>query len=336
MRPLPYPRQARQDRPARPARQRGAALLLAMLTVALVASISATAYWQQWRSQQLEQTARDRAQSLWLLSGALDWSRLILREDARASSVDHLAEPWAIPLQETRLSSFLTGAESSQIDDGALDARLSGSISDEQGKLNFRNLIEASSERTQLAAVERQSFLRLFAALSLPSSELQQLMQGLLAAYDSDPASAEQRLLRPQRLEQLAWFGLSRKTLERLAPHATWLPEPTPLNLNTASALALHASLAGLDLGQAQSLLAQRERRHFAAINELGEQLPAIAAELKPQRHAVSSRYFRVRGLLQIDGATLEQDALVLRSGIQVRVLWRAHGGLKRQIPVLE
>ena len=336
MRPLPYPRQARQDRPARPARQRGAALLLAMLTVALVASISATAYWQQWRSQQLEQTARDRAQSLWLLSGALDGSRLILREDARASSVDHLAEPWAIPLQETRLSSFLTGAESSQIDDGALDARLSGSISDEQGKLNFRNLIELTGEQAQLAAVERQSFLRLFAALSLPSSELQQLMQGLLAAYDSDPASAEQRLLRPQRFEQLAWFGLSRKTLERLAPHATWLPEPTPLNLNTASALALHASLAGLDLGQAQSLLAQRERRHFAAINELGEQLPAIAAELKPQRHAVSSRYFRVRGLLQIDGATLEQDALVLRSGIQVRVLWRAHGGLKRQIPVLE
>ena len=38
-------------------RQRGAALLLAMLTVALVASISAAAYWQQWRSLQLEQTA---------------------------------------------------------------------------------------------------------------------------------------------------------------------------------------------------------------------------------------------------------------------------------------
>ena len=36
------------------------------------------------------------------------------------------------------------------------------------------------------------------------------------------------------------------------------------------------------------------------------------------------------------DAATLEQDALVLRNGIQVRVLWRAHGGLQRQIPVLE
>ena len=322
--------------PLRSTRQSGAALLLAMLTVALVASISAAAYWQQWRSLQLEQTARERAQSLWLLTGALDWSRLILREDARASSVDHLAEPWAIPLQETRLSSFLTGAESSQINDGALDARLSGGISDEQGKLNFRNLIETTGEQVGLAAVERQSFVRLFAALGLPSTELLQLMQGLLAAYDTDPATAAQRLLRPQRFEQLIGFGLSRRTLARLAPHASWLPEPTPLNLNTASALALHASLAGLDLGQAQALVAQRERQHFATLAELGERLPEVAAQIKPQRHAVSSRYFRVRGLLQIDGATLEQDALVLRSGIQVRVLWRAHGGLQRQLPVLE
>ena len=108
------------------ARQRGAALLLAMLTVALVASVSAAAYWQQWRSLQLEQTARQRVQSIWLLTGALDWARLILREDARASSnVDHLAEPWAVPLQETRLSSFLAGREAS-VDDIAADAITNG------------------------------------------------------------------------------------------------------------------------------------------------------------------------------------------------------------------
>ena len=316
--------------------QRGAALLLAMLTVALVASISAAAYWQQWRSLQLEQTARERAQSLWLLTGALDWSRLILREDARAGSVDHLAEPWAIPVQETRLSSFVTGAQGAQLDDSALDARLSGGISDEQGKLNLRNLIETTGKQVGLATTEHQSLVRLFTALGLPSTELQRLEQGLLAAYATDPAGAAQRLLRPQRLEQLAWFGLSGQTLERLAPHATWLPEPTALNLNTASALALHASLAGLDLGQAQALVAQRERRHFATVAELGEQLPEIAAQLRSQRHAISSRYFRVRGLLQINGATLEQHALVLRSGIQVRVLWRVHGSLQRQASVLE
>ncbi len=316
------------------ARQRGAALLLAMLTVALVASVSAAAYWQQWRSLQLEQTARQRVQSIWLLTGALDWARLILREDARASSnVDHLAEPWAVPLQETRLSSFLAGREAS-VDDIAADARLSGHIVDEQGKLNFRNLIETSGERVEIDALERAGFGRLFAALGLPPAELVQLQQGLLAAYQPKPTPGAP--LRPLRFEQLGALGLSPASLARLARHATWLPEPTLLNLNTASALALHASLPGLDLAQAQSLVAQRERRHFSAIDELRELAPEAGRHLNAQRHGVTSRYFRVHGRLQLDDLLLEQVALVVRNGIRVRVVWRQHGGLQRQDAVLQ
>jgi general secretion pathway protein K len=316
------------------ARQHGAALLLAMLTVALVASVSAAAYWQQWRSLQLEQTARQRVQSIWLLTGALDWARLILREDARASSnVDHLAEPWAVPLQETRLSSFLAGREAS-VDDIAADARLSGHIVDEQGKLNFRNLIETSGERVEIDALERAGFGRLFAALGLPPAELVQLQQGLLAAYQPKPTPGAP--LRPLRFEQLGALGLSPASLARLARHATWLPEPTLLNLNTASALALHASLPGLDLAQAQSLVAQRERRHFSAIDELRELAPEAGRHLNAQRHGVTSRYFRVHGRLQLDDLLLEQVALVVRNGIRVRVVWRQHGGLQRQDAVLQ
>ncbi len=317
-------------------RQRGAALLLAMLTVALVASVSAAAYWQQWRNLQLEQTARQRAQSLWLLTGALDWARLILREDARASQVDHLAEPWALPLQETRLSSFLSAGQAEPTAADAFDARLSGRIIDEQGKLNLHNLIESTGDQVQLAPLERQSIERLFAALGLPSAELQQLLRSLLAAYTPNASASNEGLLRPQRYEQLAWLGLSKSTLDRLSPYANWLPEPTPINLNTASALVLHASLPGLDLAQAQAVVAQRERRHFSAISDLGDLVPAVGAQLKPQRHAVTSRYFRVLGLLQLDEATLEQNALVVRDGIQVRVVWRMHGGLQRHPATLK
>ena len=49
-------------------------------------------------------------QSGWILTGALDWARLLLREDhmgSGATAADHLGEPWAVPLQEARLSSFL-------------------------------------------------------------------------------------------------------------------------------------------------------------------------------------------------------------------------------------
>ncbi|TAK95685.1 MAG: general secretion pathway protein GspK, partial [Aquabacterium sp.] len=89
-------------------RQRGAALLMAMVIVTLVATLAASMVWQQWRATQVEGAERIRTQASWVLSGALDWARLILREDAKSTDKsDHLGEPWAIPLAEARLSTFL-------------------------------------------------------------------------------------------------------------------------------------------------------------------------------------------------------------------------------------
>ena len=104
-------------------RHRGVALLAAMLTVTLVATFAATALWQQWRSVEVETAERNRMQAAWILLGALDWSRVVLAEDARTSlQVDHLAEPWAVPLQEARLSTFLAAQNNvSQVDDGMAD-----------------------------------------------------------------------------------------------------------------------------------------------------------------------------------------------------------------------
>src|SRR5512146_2093534 len=117
-------------------RARGAALLSAMLTVVLVATFAAAALWQQWRSIEVEVAERQRVQAEWVLTGALDWARLVLREDARASgAVDHLGEPWAVPLQEARLSSFLAADQnSSAAESGSegFDAFRSGPDSDRQ------------------------------------------------------------------------------------------------------------------------------------------------------------------------------------------------------------
>jgi general secretion pathway protein K len=129
-------------------RHRGVALLAAMLTVTLVATFAAAALWQQWRSVEIETAERNRMQAAWILLGALDWSRVVLAEDARqGSQVDHLAEPWAVPLQEARLSTFLAAQNNvSQVDDGMADmqdAFLSGQIIDLQSRLNLRNLLSA-------------------------------------------------------------------------------------------------------------------------------------------------------------------------------------------------
>ena len=60
--------------------QRGAALLVAMVLLTVVATLSAAMVWQQWRAVQVEAAERSRSQSAWILVGALDWARLILRE----------------------------------------------------------------------------------------------------------------------------------------------------------------------------------------------------------------------------------------------------------------
>jgi len=249
---------------ARGAPQRGAALLMAMLTVALVATLAAGALWRQWRGVEVEGAERARAQSAWILSGALDWSRLILDGDLRESGlVDHLGEPWAVPLAEARLSTFLAAGQSST--DTDREAFLSGQITDLQSRLNIMNLVTGDGHAQSNALLR---FARLFELLGLPAAELGALQRNLARAQAAMAGTeGGDAPLLPRRFEQLAWLGLPPATLAALHPYATLLPtngsEPTRVNLNTASAQAIYAAVPELDLAAAQRLVAARERGHF-------------------------------------------------------------------------
>ncbi len=317
---------------ARVSSQRGAALLAAMLLVALVATFAAGALWQQWRTLEVESAERQRSQARWLLTGALDWARVILREDARAGDAsaptDHLAEPWAVPLQEARLSTFLaalpdaTGAASpNPVEDNALSQQvlLSGRISDMQARLNVTNLLNGE----QLDTTTVLMFERLFSALGLPASQLQGLTQGLLAAQRQGSAAP----LMPQRVTQLTWLGLPANTVQVLAPYITVLPVRTPINLNTASASVLLASVPGLSLSDAQRLVQQRERQHWASLDAFQKALGrAVSLD---SNYSVNTRYFEVLGQLRMPHTTLQERSLVQRDLTDLKVLWRESGSLQ-------
>jgi general secretion pathway protein K len=313
-------------------RQRGAALLMAMLVVTLVATLASAALWQQWRATEIETAERQRAQAGWILTGALDWARLILREDARANQnsggSDHLGEPWAMPLEEARLSSFLAADRQNNADE-TLQAFLSGEVIDQQSRLNFLNLVKTtgSGAQTETAVSEpdRQIFDRLFRQLSLPPAELDSAVQALVSTTDlaaRDPLPSRTALL-PARFSQLGWLGLSPASLAALAPHVTVLPERTALNLNTASAQALAASVPGLDLAQAQRLVSERERSPFDSLDGVRRLMPTVAGGLTDERHGTRSRFFEVRGRLRLDHTVVEERSLVVRNNLNVQVLWR-------------
>ncbi|MDQ1260772.1 MAG: ral secretion pathway protein [Pseudomonadota bacterium] len=309
-------------------RQSGAALLAAMLTVTLVATLAATALWQQWRSVEVEAAERTRIQSAWILIGALDWSRLILIEDGRAGGADHLAEPWAVPLEEARLSTFLAADRNvTQIDDagGGEEAFLSGQIIDLQSRLNLANLV--NSDTVNEAALAQ--FERLFAQLGLPLAELTTLVQALRQAQAPGNENADAPLM-PQSPNQLAWLGLAPRTLALLTPHVTLLPERKPVNLNTAGAEVLMAAIRGLDRSGANKIMAVRQLQHFRSVDDV-QKLLGSQVELSGNELGVASAYFEVHGRLRLGPTVVQERSLVRRLGLEATTVWRERTGA--QVP---
>ena len=308
---------------------------MAMLTVTLVATFAAAAMWQQWRGIEVEQAERTRVQSGWILTGALDWARLILREDARAGGPDHLSEPWAVPLEEARLSTFLSaekGVAVADSADDALDAFLSGQIIDLQSFLNVSDLVDAG----RVSESGLRAFKRLFELLGLPAEQLAVFAENLRFASDTsaDNRSGPMAPLMPQRVEQLVWLGLTPATVAVLRPYVTVLPTRTAVNLNTASAEVIYAVLDGSSMADAQRMVAERGRSHFRTPADARKMVPGVDdAAFGSDRVGIASSYFESRGRLRFGKTVLEERSLLHRAGFEVRALQRERGVIEAPPP---
>ncbi len=315
-------------------RQSGAALLLAMLTVALVATLASAALWQQWRAIEVEGAERSRVQATWILQGALDWARLILAEDGRKGGSDNLTEPWSIPLEPARLSTFLAADRSDALlADQSSSAFLSGQMVDLQSRLNVRNLIVAD----KVHGPTRDAFVRLFNALNLPRQELDTMVSTLLLAQQAGNASqgpAIQAPLMPQVLEQLVWLGLSPGSIVQLRPYVTVLPEFTKVNLNTAPAVVLRAVVSDLDMAGAQQLVQKRDNKPWDTLDEFNSAAGLTAKPPDAEMVAIQTRFFEVRGTLKLEGQPLHEIALMQRDGQRVKIVRRQRSAHPRiQMP---
>ncbi len=313
--------------------QRGAAILTAMLTVVLVATLAASALWQQWRAVEVEGAERGRVQSGWVLTGALDWARLILREDARKGGADHLAEPWAVPLAQARLSTFLAADRSDALAaDETQDAFLSGQIIDLQSRLNVTNLVQAG----KVDEPSRLAFTRLFELLNLPVNELAAMIENLRLLQD---ASAQARSnmalpLAPQELDQLTWVGLSPRTLASLRPYVTLLPVRTPVNLNTAAPEVIYACVEAFEMADASRFVRARELTHLMALSDALRIAGSAGARFTETEHSIATRFFEVRGILQVEQTIVQEQSVVQRDGMEVKTLGRKRGVLAPGAPL--
>ncbi|OYT98790.1 MAG: general secretion pathway protein GspK [Burkholderiales bacterium PBB1] len=310
---------------SRSRQQAGAALLTAMLIVVLVSSLASAMVWQQWRAVQVESAERARTQSAWILAGALDWARLILREDAKSGGATTLSDPWATPLAEARLSSFLA-ADKTRTDDGP-EAFLSGQITDAQARYNLRNLVGSDGK---VVPAELAATRRLFDSIGVAPDLADRLATGLrdaLSRPGTEGRTATPPLL-PRTVAQLSWLGVDRDTVRRIAPLVVLLPVRTPINLNTASREVIAASVDGMDLGAAGRLVQSRQRTPFKSLAEAQALIPP-SLTLDASRVDVKSSFFEVRGRIRLGDRVLEELSLVERRGLEVLSLQRQRVNLQ-------
>jgi general secretion pathway protein K len=310
--------------------QRGAALLLALLILTMVATLAAGMVWQQWRAIQIESAERARTQAAWILSGALDWARLILREDARTGGADHLGEPWAVPLAEARLSSFLAADRdnNSMAENDSLDAFLSGSIVDAQSHWNLRRLIDGNGK---VVPAELRVLQRLCDQGGAPGDSADRIATALAKAWGPPGASRDDAAIAPQRLSQLAWLGIDTDTIARIEPWVTLLPAADArVNINTAPAEVIAAAVEGMTLGSAQRLVQERQNQVFkdVATPPARSYFPE-PPETPLDELGVSSRFFIVQGRLRLGERVLEERSLVERRQLEVIVLQRERLSLR-------
>jgi general secretion pathway protein K len=110
--------------------------------------------------------------------------------------------------------------------------------------------------------------------------------------------------------------GFTPEVVARLEPFVTVLPTATPVNVNTASAVVIAASVPGLSLSSAQGLVSTRDQIFFVSTADFVNRAQALvgpALQVGFNDIDVKTSYFILHGRIRRGRAQLHRDALIYR-----------------------
>lgn len=323
------------SRPMR--RQRGVAVVTALLLTTLAVSIVASLFWQQQVQVRSMENQRLQLQTKWIQRGALEWLSVLLRQSNYTVSYTALDQPWATPLAETRLDQFV---DRERIEGENFEASLSGNIIDATSRYNLTNLARNGIPDP----VQLLIFNRLLNNLRMDGRLAQRVSQMVAAGQPPPEVPAEGPGGNPTpppprpaqegivgmpvpvlRVDDLMSVqGFTPELLQKLRAFVIVLPEPTPVNVNTAPAEVLAAVLPGYSLSEANVIVEKRKRAPWRDIAQFQSELKP-GTQLVPDSIDVQSKYFLVQSRIRLDRAALNAESLINRAGIVgggTKVVW--------------
>ena len=297
-------------------RQRGMALITAMLVVAIaVTTASYISLDQQIWLRQAENLT-DRAQAEVVRAGVLDWTVTMLTKDARESNSDNLTENWAKTLPPLPVEG----------------GQITGQISDAQARFNINNLVRNNAP----SAPDIGTFQNLLKSLAIDPNITDAAIDWIDADGDARPYGAEDieylQLEIPYRaanqplqsIEELRLIrGITPEIFEKLQPWVTALPQPTEINVNTASKEVLSALFYTFPVAVIDQIIEKRPHKDVAQLTKtLQEQ--AKGGNIPQAYYGISSSYFEVNIQTLFGRYSRTTQALIQRTagGGPAQVLW--------------
>ncbi|WP_332878048.1 type II secretion system minor pseudopilin GspK [Massilia sp. S19_KUP03_FR1] len=304
--------------------QRGVAVITALLLTTLAVTIVASLFWQQQVQVRSMENQRLHLQIQWILRGTLDWTKLILQQEAITQpNYTSLKDVWAVPLANTRIDQYV---DRERVAGETFDANLSGQIFDATARYNLANLARQGAKVTLQVDVFKQllTLLRLDPALADGATKLIASSQEIPAGTNKAATAAKQ--MQAITLDDLLEVpGFTVEAVEKLRKFVIVLPEPTPVNVNTAPAEVLAAVLSS-PIAIAQALVAQRDRSAWNTIGGFESTLLSVGGPTIADKDiGIKSEWFLVQSWLKLDRASLNTEVLVNRkmtSPYTTNVVW--------------
>ena len=300
-----------------PARQKGLALITAMLVVAIAATTAAYLSLDQQIWLRQSQNLSDRAQAEVVRAGALEWAIIILAKDAKDNpQSDDLTENWAKPLPALVVEG----------------GQVTGLITDAQALFNINNLVPSSKS----FVADSGTFQHLLLSLSIDPNLTDAVVDWIDTDSDTRPYGAEDldylQLKIPYRaanqpmqsVDELRLVrGFTPEIVEKLRPWITALPQPTEINVNTASKEVLGALFYTLPAPAIEQIVSQRPYTDQAQLAKNIQEL-AAGKNIPQAFYGIKSSYFEVTVETQCGRYQRTTQALIHRGvdDITSRVLW--------------
>jgi general secretion pathway protein K len=298
-------------------RQRGVALVTALLVVA-IASVAAIAMANRQQLDIRRTGSLLHGEQAWAyVMGAENWAVVVLRRDREDSEVDTLGEDWS------------TQPPVSFVEGGSIIGRLI----DVQGRFNVNNLVSGGTA----SAENIEFYKRLLRLLDLEEALADVLVDWIDDDIDvrfPDGAEDDGYLLleTPYRVanrpladisELRLVQGYTAEVVTKLLPYLVALPEPTPVNVNTADAVVLAALADNLGISDGESLVEGRGEKGYETVDEFKQEAALNARQIDDSLLSVRTQWFLMVSQADIGQGRARLASLIQRTDDELRIVRR-------------